>query len=105
MKTVVSEERGTGTGATRYTAVLLDGSWWRVSMHPTTRYLGKSQGFHIYELAVADDAITARFYRSNSGNESVFADNGMEWGSFAEARRWAAGWTAPKTCPHCGRSM
>ena len=105
MKVVISKEWGGGKWAKRYTAVLLDGSWWRVSRMPNARRLGWRYGAAKYAVDVADDAIIALFSRSRGGDESVVASNGMEWDSFAEAHRWAAGRTAPKTCPHCGRPM
>ena len=105
MKTVHSSERSTGMGANHFAAVLLNGEWRRVSDHPNARYLGRNQGYEDYEVDVADDAITAQFDRSNRGNESVAADNGMSWRSFEEAGRWARCESAPAVCPHCGRPM
>jgi len=106
MKVVTSCERSTGRGARHYTAVLLDGKWVKVSNHPEVVRAGREDDFQNYMLDVADDAITADFYRSNSGIESVDASNGMQWDSFALAKRWAASGTgAPTTCPHCGREM
>ena len=105
MKTIESNERSTGMGATHYTAVLLDGKWVRISDHPTTRYLGRSAGEERYAIDVADDAITATFYRSNSGRETVNASNGLYWESFDEAQYWASGAAKPVTCPHCGRAL
>jgi len=105
MKTVWSEERQTGMGATRYHAVLLDKRWIRVSDCEDARYEGREYGVETWEIDVADDAVTASFYRSNSGRERIEASNGLEWKSFEAAERWASGATAPTTCPCCGREM
>ena len=105
MKTIESKEQDTGMGATYFTAVLLNGKWVRVSLMKDIRRLGEDCGWHIYEVDIADDAITARFDRSNGGNECVEASNGLIWRSFVAADRWASGESAPTTCPHCGRPM
>mgnify|MGYP001616633965 FL=1 len=105
MKIIESRERSTGMGAIRYTAVLLDGQWVRMSEAPGHRYNGRDHGEECYEIDVADDAVTASFYRSNGGNEQVTASNGQVWGSFEAADRWAAGESTPATCPHCGRVL
>jgi len=109
MKTVKSSERSTGMGAIHFTAILGRdnlgrGKWIRISEHPQARYMGRDRGYEEYEVDVADDAVSAQFDRSNRGNEYVSASNGLSWRSFAEARRWAAGSSAP-VCPHCGRPM
>jgi len=90
MKTVRSEERSTGMGATHYAAVLIDGEFVCVSRLSDVRYKGHDHGWEIYEVAVSDDTITAQFDRSNRGNENVTASNGMSWRSFEAAQRWAA---------------
>ena len=105
MKTIVSEERDTDMGGTHFTAVLLNGKWERVSLMKGIRRLGKDCGWYAYAVDVADDVISARFDRSNSGNELVYASNGMTWRSFEAADRWASGESAPTTCLHCGRPM
>lgn len=105
MKTVHSAERFTGMGAARYEAVLFGDLWIQVSGLSRARYLGREHGEEHYEIDVANTAITAHFYCSNSGRERVTASNGMEWKSFEEADRWASGETTPNTCPHCGRPL
>ena len=92
-------------GGDHFAAVLLDGKWVPVSSCPGARYVGRDHGYNLYDIEVADDAVTAQFDRSNRGNEHVEADNGLSWGSFDEAHRWAAGEHAPATCPRCGRLM
>lgn len=105
MKVIESLERTTGMGAVHYTAVLLDGKWVRISEHPEAKYLGRQNGFSRFLLYVSDDAVTAKFYRSNRGNEHVVTSNGKEWNSFWEAEEWASSEDIPKTCPTCGRRM
>lgn len=105
MKTVTSEERSTGMGAICFEAVLAGSEWMKVSDMPDARYEGRNHGYESYEVDVANDAITAYFYRSNSGKMSVRASNGKAWGSFGAADRWATGDSAPTTCPHCGQEM
>ncbi len=63
-------------GATHFAAVLCNGEWIQVSNHPRSKHLGRDRGWENYKLDVADDAITAQFNRSNSGNEHVEASNG-----------------------------
>jgi hypothetical protein len=89
-KTVVSEERSTGMGATRFTAVLVDGKWHKVSSVKNARHLGRSNGVEKYAVEVANATITAYFYRSNSGIETVTASDGRQWESFSEASCAAA---------------
>ena len=106
MKTVKS--RSTDMGATRYTAILIDRTWHRVSHLPNCHYLGKCDGVSEYAVEVADDTVVAHFYRNNQGLETVTVEGrwGLAWASFAEAHRWALGGYEPKTtCPHCGREM
>lgn len=104
MKTVTSEERSTGMGATRFTAVLLDGKFVRVSDMPDSRYEGRQAGIENYEVDIADNAVCADFYRSNRGNETVEADSGESFRSFDAAHRWAAPDATPTTCETCGRA-
>jgi len=106
MKKVESAERSTGRGATKFTAILLGGEWVQVSRHPGVRHHGRADGVENFSVEVADDAITARFYRSNGGNESVTISTGEEFQSFEDAREWASDRNeTTKTCPHCGRVM
>lgn len=104
MKTVMSSERSTGMGATRFAAVLLDGKFVRISDMPDSRYEGRQAGVENFEVDVADDAICADFYRSNRSNETVEVDNGESFYSFDAARRWAASSAIPATCECCGRA-
>lgn len=97
MKTVKSRERSTGMGATRFEAILMDGRWTAISQVPNARYEGRAHGEEFYEIDVADDAISAHFYRSNSGRERVSASNGLEWKSFESADRWASAKKVPST--------
>lgn len=90
MKEIVGGERSTGRGAVQYTAVLLAGEWVSLSAHPAARFHGHQQGEDVYGVELPDDAVTAEFYRSNSGNEQVTTSQGQHFGSFAEAWRWAA---------------
>lgn len=103
MKTATSEERSTGMGATRFTAILLNGKFVRVSDMPEMRYEGRQAGVENYEVDVADDAIVAEFYRSNKGNETVDIIDGESFRSFDAARRWAISDATPATCECCGR--
>jgi hypothetical protein len=103
MKTIISEERSTGMGASRFVAILLDGKFTRVSDMPDSRYEGRQAGVEIFQVDVADDAVYASFYRSNSGKEEVEITGGESFRSFAAARRWAAGGSSPITCECCGR--
>lgn len=103
MKTIKSEERSTGMGATRFAAVLLNGKFVRVSDMKESRYEGRQAGVEIYEVDVADDAVYAEFYRSNRGNETVEITGGETFLSFDTARRWAASGAIPTTCECCGR--
>ena len=105
MEVVKGEERSTGATRTHFTAVLRDGKWMPLSECSEARFLGQEGDWRVYELNIATEAITARFSRSLLGNERVKASNGMEWRSFAEARRWAARKYAPTICPHCGRAI
>ena len=93
-----------------------------VTLCPVARKL-KATVDATYEEAVADGFSGATWERylkasvdytrhfevpemyNNSGEEHVFASNGMIWDSFEEARRRAADESAPTTCPHCGRPM
>jgi hypothetical protein len=102
MKTVTSEERSTGRGATCFVAVLLNGKFVRVSDMKGARYEGRQGGVENYEVDVADDAVVASFYRSNRGNEEVVTED-KEWQSFEAAHRWAAAKNTPNTCECCGR--
>lgn len=104
MKTVISEERSTGMGATRFTAILLDGKFVRISDMPDSRYEGRQAGVEIYEADVADDAVYAEFYRSNRGNETVEITGGESFRSFDAARRWAASENTQAMCECCGRA-
>ena len=105
MKTVTSKERSTGRGATKFTAILADHRWVPISDMPGVRYMGREAGVEFYEVDVADDALTAKFYRSNSGNENVETSNGKHWSSFSQADHYASGDAHSSTCPHCGRDM
>jgi hypothetical protein len=86
---VTSEERATGMGATRFTAVLIDKKFVRVSDLKNVRYHGKNCGIYSYSVEVPDDTITAYFYRSNRGNEYVKVSTGQEFFSFEDAREFA----------------
>jgi hypothetical protein len=67
-------ERSTGRGAVQYTAVLTRDGWVRLSCFEDAVYTGKGGGAQReYELEVDEDCIFAHFYRSNKGNESVYA--------------------------------
>ncbi len=88
-KKIVSEERYTGMGAARFTAILQDGEWVRVSDCPGAIWLGRRAGVNRYEIDVSDTTRTADFYRSNSGRELVTLDDGTEYESFDVAKRWA----------------
>ena len=90
MKKLKSFERSTGMGATRYTAILKEGKWVKVSRCPGAQYHGRVRGVKEFSIEVADNAISAQFYRSNSGKEHIRASNGMEWNSFEDAHRWAS---------------
>lgn len=103
MKTVTSEERSTGMGATRFTAILLNGKFIRISDMPKSRYEGRQAGVENYEVDIADDAVVAEFHRSNKGNETVEIIDGESFRSFDAARRWAASAATPATCECCGR--
>lgn len=105
MKTVTSKERSTGMGATRFTAILIDGKFVRVSDMPDSRYNGRQAGVENFEVNVADDAIVAEFYRSNRGNETVDIVDGESFRSFDAATRWAAAESTPVTCESCGRAL
>ena len=100
-----SEERTTGMGADHSTRVLIGGEFVKVSAIPGARYSGREAGYTIYEVEMADDAISAEFHRSNSGKEEVAASNGMRWTSFSEAQVWATGKSTPSVCPCCGRLL
>jgi len=71
------------------------------------RYLKASVDYtrHFEVPDWGDKTIVPRQMYNNSGEEHVFASNGMIWDSFEEARRRAADESAPTTCPHCGRAM
>src|SRR3990172_3937568 len=102
---IKSEERDTGMGASHSTRVLIGGEFVKVSATPGARYIGREAGYTIYEVEMADDAISAEFPRSNSGKEEVAASNGMRWTSFSEAQVWATGKSTPSVCPCCGRLL
>lgn len=109
MKTIHSAERTTGMGATRYSAVLVDGNWIKVSDYPGRLYLGRDRGEENYKAQVPDNATTARFYRSNSGKEEVDVDDGPTLYSFQAADRWgleqANKLQEQHCCPTCGQSL
>ena len=91
---IISEERSTGMGATRFSAVLEDGKFVKVSKLDNARYLGRNAGVEEFEVEVPDGAIWGKFYRSNSGKEEVeiFAGEApvQEFWAFDEAHRWAS---------------
>ena len=94
---VESRERSTGMGATRYAAVAVDGKWVRLSNVEGARYHGRINGEHVYSLDVPDDAVSASFYRSNSGREEVTIFDGKSSHSvysFEDANWWLVDWTA-----------
>ena len=105
MKKVRSEERTTGMGASHSTCVLIGGEFVKVSAIPGARYVDREAGYTIYEVEIADDAISAEFHRSNSGKEEVAASNGMRWTSFSEAQVWATGKSMSSVCPCYGRPL
>ena len=86
---VNSEERSTGMGATRYTAVLKEDKFVAVSNMPGSVCRGRLNGVYRYYVDVPDNAIWASFYRSNRGNEHVTVCTGQEFDSFSDAREWA----------------
>lgn len=90
-KVVYSEERTTGMGATRFTAVAVDGQWIKVSDLPNAVYCGRNNGVHEYKVTIDNSVIVAYFYRSNSGREEV-AIQGVEENlrSFQLANEWLA---------------
>lgn len=109
MKEVTSNERSTGMGATRFTAILTPDGFTPVSEILGARYLGRSSGVHSYIAEVPDDAIVARFYRSNSSKESVSIEGGPTFASFSEADRWADEQLGKakndNICPFCGAKV
>lgn len=79
-------------GAVQFTAVLIKGKFIRVSDLPEVRMKGTSRGYTTYEVTIPSRTITAKFFRSNRGNEYVYC-GGERFGSFAAAQEWAAQWT------------
>jgi hypothetical protein len=88
---VVSEERSTGRGAIRFSAILLAGEFVRVSEIQECVYLGRESGVEKYEIEVPEGTVTADFYRSNSGKEDVWVSTGESFQSFEAAQKWARG--------------
>jgi len=90
---IISNERSTGMGATRFTAVLRNGKWVSVSGHPDACYHGRENGVHKYSVDVPECPV-AKFYRSNSGKESVSISDpeagNLDFASFEDAHRWGA---------------
>ena len=86
-------------GATRFAALLVDGKFIKVSRLDTVRYLGRQSGEEIYEIEAPENATWARFYRSNSGRETVTIYAGKnqieEFGSFEMADAWTIERDAP----------
>ena len=101
--------RSTGMGAYHGTKLLVGKEWMPIYEVSSVRYLGRHNGVNEYSLDVDDDAIWARFYRSNSGKEDVTIHKGQkqikEFHSFSEADRWAANEKEPEYCPLCGRRI
>ena len=108
MKTVESSERSTGMGATRFTAVAIDGAWTPVSRAPSVRSHGRSNGVEMFSVEVPDTTRVAPFYRSKSGREEVTILDGPAFGSFEDADVWLAQQAghakAAGVCPTCGRT-
>lgn len=108
MRTIESSERSTGMGATRYTAVALDGKWTRVSRAPGVRAHGRRDGEERFSVEVPDATRVASFYRSNSGREDVAVLDGPRFESFEDADAWLAQQAghakAAGACPTCGRA-
>jgi len=84
---VQSRQRSTSRGAVTYTAVLEGDNWVKVSELPNTKYFGRKAGWHYFEAEVPEGTVSAEFYRSNSGKETVVSSNGQEWRSFIAAHR------------------
>ena len=91
---VESHERSTGMGAVRYTAILTNGEWLRVSCHKDAQYHGRTDGIENYSVEIPDGTVSAHFCRTNSGNEYVSIYDGSDpepsFNSFEDADRWAS---------------
>lgn len=61
-----------------------------LSCHPARRYHGRESGIERYSLEAPEGTLHAKFYRSNSGKESVTTSTGQEFASFEDARHWLA---------------
>ena len=91
---ITSQERSTGMGAETFSAILEDGKWLRVSRHPRAKYLVRETGYQNYEVEMPEQCISARFYCSNSGRETVEVKKGethiIQFRSWEAADEWAA---------------
>lgn len=91
---IKSSERTTGRGAATYAAIFIEGTFFKVSDFENAHYMGRQDGWENYEVDVPGNPIWAKFYRSNSGKETVTVFAGSEqieeFYSFAAAIDWAA---------------
>lgn len=68
MKTIISYERSTGTGARHGTQFRSeDGEWHFVSASVSARRTGRKEGFEIWEMPSWDGFEIREYHRSNSG--------------------------------------
>ena len=115
MRKIISYERSTEMGATKYTAVLVDSAFIPVSAYAGAVYLNRHSGVKTYEAGIPDNAVTADFYRSNSGREEVTIYSNDSLGekktfeSFQEADKWAKEYSSAQReknfCPTCGKEL
>lgn len=108
---IVSQERSTGMGAERYTAILTPIGWLKVSELENAVLENRVRGVRIYTVLVPRSTVYANFYRSNRGNEEVtiFADGKFTFRSFALAALWARQrnneYSHSEVCPYCHRAL